>query len=106
MVICHRCKNLRPFKSKSKEISVSEPQEDNELIDRILKWVREWQTATGQTIIKSEDKIKNLLSRLLKSLGRKRLEELFGKEANIYSPNAIKFLFETLPAELKNSKER
>ena len=85
-------------KMKLKQNSKLTEEEDN-ILEKTLKWFE------GKiTVIPPEDQ-KSQLKMYIKKLGFERYKELFNKEANKYSPNALEFLTKVLPAEkdkLKN----
>jgi len=78
-------------------------EEENDILEKTLKWFE------GKiTVIPQEDQ-KSQLKMYIKKLGFERYKELFNKEANKYSPNALEFLTKVLPAEkdkLKNLNEK
>jgi len=73
--------------------------EENELINRIIDWAY-----SNWDIKKDKPEVYKYLNMFINKKGYDFLEQLFNKEANKLSPNAIEFLFKVLPAELKGIK--
>jgi hypothetical protein len=84
-------------KSKARKINLDEVNfEENQIINRIISW------AYGNwNIEKEKSEVYEYLSMFIDKKSFDYLEQLFEKESNKYSPNAIEFLFKVLPTELK-----
>jgi hypothetical protein len=93
------CKSDR--RTRKKQLT----DKENQLINRIMAWVENYEKVTNTQIkFNSEDRI-SFIGYCLKKMGHDSLEGLFEKEANKENPNAIEFLTKVLPGELKNPGE-
>lgn len=76
-------------------------KEARELIEEILKWVKQWEKIEGYEITFSEKERRKFLGDCVKRLGIERVEELFDIERQSLHPNALQFLTQELSAELQ-----
>jgi hypothetical protein len=89
----------RPRVKADLKLNLKLTEEENNILEKTLKWFE------GKvTIIPPEDQ-ESQLKMYIKKLGIERYRELFNREANKYSPNALEFLTKVLPFEKDKLKD-
>jgi len=89
----------RKYKKKSKKDNAKPDEinlEESHIINRIMDWAY-----SNWNIEKEKSEVFDYLHMFINKKSDDYLEQLFKKEANKQSPNAIEFLFKVLPGELR-----
>ena len=87
-------------KARRKKINLNEIDlEESHIINKIMDWAFD-----NWNIKKDKSEVYEYLHMFFNKAGYDYLKQLFEKEANKQSPNAIEFLFKVLPDELKGIK--
>jgi hypothetical protein len=88
----------RLYKKPKRKYKLNGPE--NEILDRTIAWFN------GQvTKIPPKDQ-ESIIRMYIKKIGYKNYKELFEREANKYSPNAVEFLTKVLPENLHTHEQQ
>ena len=89
--------SFKRYPEKPKKVNVL--KEDNDLLEKTLKWFNDPYNPTRVQTIPLKDQ-ESMIKMYISKLGAGRYEVIFKREGNKHNANAVEFLTKTLKSEL------